>query len=197
MAMRLHELHAALVHFPITSMPTSVLADLVGELTGNEELKALGKGAMVATTASAALAGLSGLVAQQAVKSHSQTAHDMLTTHRTINIGVLGLSALLAYRRLDHAPGPGYFAAALGGLAALTYSAYLGGEMVYRHGVGVQRADGILRSETPELKAKNAGQAVKKSGKHIAQAVKHTAEHAKKGYVVPTLRDEPKIGPGE
>lgn len=42
MAMRLHELHPSLVHFPIALLPTSIGSDLVGTLTRSRRLLELG-----------------------------------------------------------------------------------------------------------------------------------------------------------
>lgn len=46
MAIRLHEIHPSVVHFPLALFPASVLADLAGRLTGNRALMRLGAALM-------------------------------------------------------------------------------------------------------------------------------------------------------
>lgn len=43
MAMRTHEIHPVLVHFPLALMPTAIAADVVGAMTGNRTLMDMGK----------------------------------------------------------------------------------------------------------------------------------------------------------
>ena len=86
MAMRLQEVHPALVHAPITLFPLAVGADLLCRATGNEFLLETGRRVMPLAAAAAAVAAVFGLVAQEAVKTEGPT-HDMLIT--------LGFLALL------------------------------------------------------------------------------------------------------
>src|SRR5205085_2791709 len=43
MAIKLHEVHPALVHLPLTLFPIAIGADLVGRVTGNDALMTVGR----------------------------------------------------------------------------------------------------------------------------------------------------------
>ena len=47
MAIRLHQMHPALVHLPITLLPLAVGADLLGCITGGKSLHSFGQQAIV------------------------------------------------------------------------------------------------------------------------------------------------------
>src|SRR3712207_6332084 len=137
MPMRVHEVHPALAHFPVALLPTAVAADLIGRFTDNDSLMDMGRQLMPLAAASVAATGVAGFAAQEAVKT-SDVSHDLLVTHRTLNIGLLALSlGLAAIRARSRRPSAGYLLAGLAGAALVTYSGYLGGRMVYTHGVGV------------------------------------------------------------
>ena len=139
--MRVHEVHPAIAHFPVALLPTAVAADLVGRLTDDASLMDMGRQLMPLAAASVAAAGIAGFAAQEAVRT-SDVSHDILVTHRTLNIGLLALSVgLAAIRARSRRPSAGYLLAGLAGAALVTYSSYLGGRMVYAHGVGVEPAD--------------------------------------------------------
>ena len=46
----------------------------------------------------------------------------------------------------------GYLAAGIASVAAMAYSGYLGGHLVYEHGVGVRPAEGVEDGEAPEIR---------------------------------------------
>src|SRR4051812_28634577 len=189
MAMKLHEVHPALVHFPLALFPISIGADLVGRVTGNDALMNVGKKTLPLGVASGLVAGVAGLMAQTEVEADGK-ALDMLKTHRTLNLATVAASAALAaHRSRTERPSVGYLAAGLGALAVMTFSAYLGGTMVYQLGVGVKPADGVRkRPAVPELKRKNAGRAVRRAGADLAEGIKMTAQETAKGDLVPALR---------
>lgn len=187
MAMRLQEIHPAMVHFPIALLPTALAADALGRLTGSEVLLETGRRLMPVAAVSAALAGVAGLVAQES-SNVPEEAHDVLVSHRNLNLGLIGLAALLAKRRVgERRPSLGYLLAGFAGVAAMTYSAYLGGHMVYEHGVGVKPAGGVLDGQAPELRLDTAGEVLRLAGRHVAHGARHTLEHLREGEVVPTL----------
>lgn len=187
MSMRLQEVHPALVHFPIALLPTSLAADALGLATGNRTLMELGRRTMPVAAASAALAGVFGLVAQQAVVLDDETT-DLLITHRNINLAAIALTAGMAIERGGRKrPSIGYLAAGLAGLAAVTYSAYLGGNMVYEHGVGVRKAGGLNEAQAPEILPETAGEAVRATGRHIREGAAVTARELGEGRLAPTL----------
>lgn len=187
MSIRLQEIHPALVHFPIALLPTALAADAIGRMTGNESLMEMGRRTMPFAAGAALVAGISGLVAQEAVRAEGK-AHDDLITHRNLNFGVIVLTALLARKRANtQRPSLGYLAAGLAGIGVMSYTAYLGGRMVYEEGVGVQLAGGVRPGADPEVRLDNAPHVAKVAGEHLVHAVEHGVEDLARGEIVPTL----------
>lgn len=188
MAMRVHEVHPMLVHFPIALLPTAIAADAVGALTGNRSLMETGKTLMPLAVAGMAATGVAGFAAQEAVRAEGE-AHEMLVTHRNLNVGLLLMSAGLAVLRAgQERPGPGYLLAGLAGAALMTYSGYLGGKMVYRHGVGVGAAGGYDPERSPRIESGHYGEAARIAAADMARGVAHAAREAAHGELAPHLR---------
>lgn len=191
MSMRLQEVHPALVHFPIALLPLSIMADALGRATGSRSLLELGRLTMPVAAASAALAGIFGLVSQQVVELDDETT-DLLITHRNLNLGAIVLTAAMAATRLrTRRPSLGYLAAGLAGMATVSYSAYLGGHMVYEHGVGVSEAGGLKEESAPPLLPRTAADATRLTGKHIRDGAAVTAQEFAEGKVAPWLTRSP------
>lgn len=189
MSMRLQEIHPSLVHFPIALLPASLAADAIGRLTGNRALLEAGRLSMPVAAASAAVAGVFGLIAQEAVNTDGP-AHDYLVTHRNLNLGLIGLTAVMAAKRLRRRrPSLGYLLAGAAGLGAMSYSAYLGGHMVYDLGVGVKAAGGVREGAAPEILPDNVEEVARVARDHLVQGARHTMEHLRQGEVAPLLSD--------
>ncbi|WP_230534279.1 DUF2231 domain-containing protein [Microvirga roseola] len=189
MPMRVQEVHPAIAHFPVALLPTAVACDLVGRLTDNKALMETGRQLMPIAAASAAATGIAGFAAQEAVKTRD-VSHDLLVTHRTLNIGLLALSMALAGIRVRRKrPGAGYLLAGLAGAALVTYSGYLGGRMVYAHGVGVEPADGVEHERAPEMPRDGLGRAARTSASNIGHAVRHTAHDMAEGQIAPRFQE--------
>jgi uncharacterized membrane protein len=187
MAMRLHELHPTIVHFPLALLPASLTLDLAGKLSGNRGLMQSGRYLAAGAVASTAAAGIAGLVAQQIVRTDG-AAHDTLVTHRNLNLALFGItSALVAARMRRERPGWGYLAAGLAGYAAMNYTAYLGGRMVYTHGVGVEAAGRAQPTDSIELRRDTIGRALQMSVRHIAQGVARVFRELSHGEFAPLL----------
>jgi uncharacterized membrane protein len=188
MTMRLQELHPALVHYPISLLPIAVGADALGKVSGNHTLLQVGKAGIALAAGSAAIAGVAGLVAQEAVRLDEET-HAMLATHRNLNLGVLALTSWMAVRRATRSrPTFRYLLAGAAGIAGMAYGAYLGGHMVYEHGVGVKAAGGLHEEAAPELTPERAGDAAAISGEMLRRGVRHAVTGLAEGEVVPYLR---------
>lgn len=186
--MRIQELHPALVHFPITLLPSAVAIDALGRATGNETLLETGRRGMAAAAVGAAVAGVAGLIAQEASR-FDREGRELLVTHRTLNLGLLGLTGLLAVRRARRdRPSIGYLLAGAAAVGVMTYSAYLGGHMVYEHGVGVKKGGGLRRRAAPELRPGEARRALRMSGRHVARGARNTARDVARGNLAPWLR---------
>ena len=187
MAMRLQELHPALVHFPIALLPTALAADALGRLSGSGTLTETGRRLMPLAAGAAAVAGIAGLISQEAAQV-KEAAHPYLITHRNINLGLIAATVLLAQKRARRRrPSLGYLLAGLGGVATMAYTAYLGGHMVYEHGVGVKAAGGVEEGKAPEIRPENAREVLGTSAKHIRHGWSHTLEHLAEGQIAPVL----------
>jgi hypothetical protein len=84
--------------------------------------------------------------------------------------------------------GAGYLLAGLAGAALVTYSGYLGGRMVYTHGIGVTPADGIEPERTPEMPHDGFGRAARASASNVGHALRHTAQEMAQGEIVRGFR---------
>lgn len=187
MAVRLSELHPSLVHFPIALLPVAIGADAVGRVTGRRDLLAVGRVGIVLAAASTALAGVFGFIAQEEVDI-DERAHPVLATHRTLNIAALGLVTALAVRRVaKKRPSAAYLLAGAATVAAVTFSGYLGGKLVYAHGAGVAKANGIYGPD-PEILPRAERGAARTALADLVHGVEHTARDMAKGTLVPALR---------
>lgn len=187
MAMRLQEVHPSLVHFPLTLLPMAVGADAIGRFTGNKKLTWLGKWGIAASAITGAVAGLAGLVAQEEVNVSGRTM-DMLITHRNLNLAaVSAIGAMAVQRARVKEPSIPYLLGGLAAMGVVLYSAYIGGELVYRHGVGVEPADGLWEGGGPELRLKNTGQVVKSAGRGLGMGFMHLGKETAQGKIVPSL----------
>ena len=189
MAMRLQEIHPSLVHYPLAFLPLAVGADLVGRATGSRPLREMGRIGMALAAGSAALAAVAGLAAQEEVNvEEGGHAYDMLVTHRNLNIGVLAAtSAMAAWRWSRDEAGPGYLAAGLAALGTVGFSAYLGGKMVYEHGLGVAAADGLYEEPHPvvEITRETAGEALRYAGRDVAEGARSAVRQLRQGEIAP------------
>lgn len=183
--MHLQELHPSSVHYPIALLPLSIAADAIGVITDNRSLLEVGRITMPIAAASAAVAGVLGLIAQEVVET-DEAGMEMLITHRTLNLGLLGVAAAMAVHRIGRKkPGPGYLMAGAAGIGAMIYSAYLGGQMVYDRGVGVRTAGGLREEVAPPVR--RVREATAQSAKHVVSGARHAAEETLSGELVPRL----------
>jgi uncharacterized membrane protein len=188
MAVRLQEVHPSIVHYPLALLPTAVVADLLGRATGSETLREMGRVLMPVAAAAAAVSAVTGLVAQEEVAVDG-VAEELLVTHRNLNLSLVTLStALAAWRVRTERPGPGYFALALAGLGALGYSAYLGGKMVYEHGVGVKPADGLRDGDSPELTPGRAGEVARRVATDVERGITRALDDLRHRDPLPAIR---------
>lgn len=187
MAAKLQELHPTLVHFPIALMPAAIVADLLAHVTGSRTLSAVGRALMPVAAASAALAAAAGLVAQQEVEATGE-AEALLVTHRNMNLALTTVgTAMAAWRVSEEEAGPTYLALGLAALGAMSYSAYLGGKMVYEFGVGVKPADGLRAGDAPELAPGHLAEAGRRAVRDLADSVRPVVDDLRAGRLAPAL----------
>ncbi|HEX6533338.1 MAG TPA: DUF2231 domain-containing protein [Gemmatimonadaceae bacterium] len=186
MAMRLQEVHPALVHLPIATLPLAVGADLLGRATGDPELLEVGRRSMALAAVGALASAVTGLIAQEEVSTEGES-HDMLITHRNLNLLATLTATAMATWRSRREPNAGYLALGLAGIGVVAYTAYLGGKMVYEHGVGVEAADGLYDERVPELKRGEMGRVARTSLRDLEKALPATVRELRRGKVAPAL----------
>jgi uncharacterized membrane protein len=193
MAIRLQELHSAIVHFPITLLPLAIGLDLAGDATDTPWMLEAGRRGIGLAAAGAAGAALTGLIAQEEVNVEGETM-DTLITHRNLNLAATVVAALMAaWRTRRHRPSPGYLGVGLAGIGLVSYTAYLGGTLVYQHGVGVAPAGGQYQEDPPELGAQGQTAAFfGNAATDLAHGATHLAQELKQGRVAPSLGIGPK-----
>lgn len=148
-------LHPILVHLPIGLFPLALLLDAASWLLGGEHT-AFVRGAYYSHLlglATAVIAALFGLVDYSEVR-RDHPARAIATRHMILNFVAVGLFAASAWFRrdaVDVAQTPALpLVLTLVGVAVLSYSGYLGGQLVYDDGIGVgrHRRPGPLPDET-------------------------------------------------
>jgi uncharacterized membrane protein len=137
MGMRVHELHAAMIHSPLVLLPAAALVDVAAATTGNARRAALGRRLWWLGVGAAGLAGVTGLAASQEIKADDSHAQQLMWLHGAGNFAILLGGIGLALWRTFRRPSLTQAAVGLGASALALGTAYLGGEMVYAHGVGV------------------------------------------------------------
>ena len=179
MGMHVHELHAASTHAPLVLLPTAALVDLAAALSGDRRQAALGRKLWWWGVGAGALAGVAGLAASQEIKAEDARSEDMMWLHGIANFTiVLGATGIALWRSFR---GPSVAAAAvgLGACGAALYTAYLGGEMVYAHGVGVRNMPWIaptgVRRSPSVLSASAPGTFLRDAVRGLAWLVRRTA----------------------
>lgn len=211
MAIRLHEIHPSVVHFPLTLVPAALMLDIFGRSTGNKVLMDAGRILMPVAAVSGVVAGLAGLAAQQAVRAEGR-AHDLLTTHRNLNVALIGLTGMLAAVRMrQQRPGLLYMLLGIGGVGAMNYTAYLGGKMVYSQGVGVESARGVELQQAPEMRRGAFRMLMKMFVAHVLRGAGRAVREISHGEIAPMLQShrlagglrgewratDPSVGPGD
>jgi uncharacterized membrane protein len=158
MPIRTHELHPAIVHAPLALVPAAGIVDLLAASTPSDRtLDAMGRTLWWVAAGSGLAAGLAGMAASQEIELDGERARDMMFLHGMGNLGlVLGAFGVAAWRSANHAS----VTSAVTGLvaaAAVAYTAYLGGELVYTHGAGVKRLGGAAAESPALFSARGAG----------------------------------------
>ena len=187
MAIRLQEMHPALVHLPIALLPLAVGADAIGRMTDNEALLSFGQKAIGVAAVGAVGSAVTGLIAGEEVNVEG-ASEDMLITHRNLNFIATLVAGGMALWRFNHRkPNAAYLGVGAVGVGVLAYTAYLGGKLVYDVGVGVEPAKGVYRTDAPALKSGQIGSFVKTAGTDFVHGVQHMVEEVAQGRLIPAL----------
>ncbi len=187
MAIRLEQMHPALVHLPIAMFPLAVAADLLGCMTGIKSLHSFGRKAITVAAAGAVASAVTGLIASEEVNVEGDT-RDMLMTHRNLNFVATLVASGMALRRSQRdRPSAVYLAVGAVGVGILAYTAYLGGRIVYESGAAVAPAHGVYRDDAPELQSGQVGKFFENAATDFVHGVQHMAEEVGQGKLVPTI----------
>lgn len=140
-----HPLHPILVSLPIGLFVWVLVADIVYIRSGDPLWFGISTWSAIAAIVTALLAALPGFGDYFTMARYSRRASGLATAHMLLNLLVVGLYivAAILVRGLDPATGVGYgMVVALHaiGVVALSISGWLGGEMVFRHRIGVDEA---------------------------------------------------------
>ena len=138
-------LHAAVNDLPPALLPMSVLFDLLGIWLKRESLRAAAFWTLLAGVLGTVAAIGAGLMAEDVVQ-HSEAAHTIMGTHKTLAFIVLAIFGILAVWRIlrrgvwSSTEQPIALTAGVIGVLILVYTARLGGELMFDHAVGIPTA---------------------------------------------------------
>jgi nitrite reductase/ring-hydroxylating ferredoxin subunit/uncharacterized membrane protein len=140
-----HQLHPILTDLPIGFWSSAVVLDLLG----GKKAEAGADTLVISGSAAALGAAATGLADWSDLYGPPQRVG---LVHAGINIAALSLMAMSSAARAAGARGAGKFLA-LAGLGVTSAAAYLGGDLVYRHGAGVTHAGFDLDDQLSEWHA--------------------------------------------
>ena len=157
-----HPIHPMLIVFPLGLFSIAVLSDVIYLATSNQDFALVAYWNITLGIILGLLAAVFGLIDWLAIPKGTR-AKDVGLWHGIGNVVIVGLMIVSWLLRMSN---PVYgsdtlpFLVALLGVAMALVTAWLGGEMVYRHGVAVDRdaslnasssleTDGILSSGEP------------------------------------------------
>lgn len=135
-----HPLHPALVHFPLALWVSSALWDGLGAATGNALWWQFGYWSIALGLAAAVPAAIAGLI-DFAALARGHPAATAATGHMLVMFTATSVYLVeFALRIGAPVPADGRVAAvlilSLAGLILVSAGGWLGGQLVYRHGVG-------------------------------------------------------------
>jgi nitrite reductase/ring-hydroxylating ferredoxin subunit/uncharacterized membrane protein len=144
-------LHVVLKDVPIGAWTVAMFFSVLDSIGNSRRLAFAADASMAIGLIGAAGAAATGLTDWSDV---DPPARKMGLLHGVLNVGATALFTTSLLLRRNKTGAGGRVAAALG-YALMAYSAHLGGKMVYKHRVGVDRTDGLAFPEdfTPVLPA--------------------------------------------
>jgi uncharacterized membrane protein len=135
-----HPIHPMLVPLPIGLWVFSLVCDVIFFANGTDIWSTLALYSMGGGIIGALLAALPGIF--DLFKMAPSEAKKIGLWHMAINLSLVTLYVLNLLWRLSGAPGTaGPFVLSILAVLGLAFSGWLGGEMVYVHGVGVEPVD--------------------------------------------------------
>jgi uncharacterized membrane protein len=142
-----HPLHAALVAVPVGAWTVALGLDVAGVATGKRRFRRSADLLIGVGLGGAVVASFAGLADWSLTTG---AARRVGFVHATVNQAVVGLYGLSLYQRSRRHRGAGIALVAVG-FAGLGFSAWLGGELSYRFGVGVRVRPEASAPRTPDV----------------------------------------------
>ncbi len=135
-----HPIHPMLIPFPLGLLGTAVIFDLLAVFAGQESLGQASRPMIAAGIITGLLAAVFGAIDWAAIPAGTR-AKGVATTHGLGNVIIVVLFAIAGWLRWDVPGAPSGLPLALEVIGALgaVVTGWLGGELVDRLGVGVDR----------------------------------------------------------
>lgn len=134
-----HPIHPILIVFPLGLLPASLLTDLAGHLSGEAFWGTFSFWLIVAGGVGGLAAGLVGFIDWWHLPRKFSRARRIGAAHGLSNLGMIGLFTASAVLRhgLPENPPLSAIGLSVGGLLLGFLGGWLGGELVFRLGIGV------------------------------------------------------------
>jgi uncharacterized membrane protein len=178
MATLVHELHPQLVHAPLVLLPISAVVELraaTARWPRSLAYDRLGRRLWWATAGAAFGAGFAGLAASREVRVEDHRAYDAMFVHGLGNVTLLAAAIGLASWRTTHRASGVTAALGLGAVAASLYTGWLGGNLVYAHGLGVKSSFAGAGDLTPLFSPQAPARLVQDAAAGLAWIARRTA----------------------
>jgi uncharacterized membrane protein len=152
-----HPIHPMLVVYPLGLLPVSLLFDILYLVRKNPQFSIVAYWTLLAGIIGALAAAIFGLIDFLAIPKGTR-ARSVGTRHGLLNVAAVVLFAVSFFLRMDRPESPEMTSVILSGIGVLiaAISAWLGGELPYRLGVGVD--DGANLSAPSSLSGRPAAE---------------------------------------
>jgi uncharacterized membrane protein len=134
-----HPIHPMFVNFPIGLWIFSLVTDIIYRVNGNEMWASVAYYSMAGGIIGAILAAVPGFVDYFALKP--SRVKDIALWHMLINVSALILYCFNFYYRTGAPDAAGPFYLSIIGVLGILVSGWLGGQMVYVHGLAVDETE--------------------------------------------------------
>jgi uncharacterized membrane protein len=146
-----HPLHPMVVVFPIGLWIFSLISDFVFLLGGDARWNDVAFYTMAGGLIGALVAAAPGLIDMLSISDPK--VGKIARNHMILNLIAVAIFGLNFYLRLDNTAGAALpVVLSVAGVLLIAVSGWLGGEMVYVHGIGVQQPPGISAGQRPKAK---------------------------------------------
>ena len=132
----MHSWHPVVVHLPLVGLLFAVLFDLVAVQRHSTRWREAATALWWIGFLGAAAAITTGLIAYNRVE-HSDLGHEEMVLHRNLVLAAVALLLTAAIWRWRRPYSRGAALLGMVGALGLAGAGYLGGDLVYRHGIGI------------------------------------------------------------